>query len=117
ENRRVRRKRLEIDMENVNEKDWKEYRAFLSKELKKKLSKDIGKENLLESKTLDELWDIIESSIKKSATNTLPQKKKMRVIEDIAHTDAVTKKLRKDIRTLGKWCRRLRKNKEKGISY
>ncbi|CAG8813065.1 22379_t:CDS:2, partial [Gigaspora margarita] len=126
ENRRARRKRLEIDMENVNEKDWDEYRLFLSKELKGKLSKDIGKENaqtdnldyqILESKTLDELWDIIESSIKKSAANTLPQKKKMRVIEDITNTNEVTKKLRKDIRTLGKWCRRLRKNKEKGISY
>ncbi|CAG8830575.1 43480_t:CDS:2, partial [Gigaspora margarita] len=98
ENRRVRRKRLEIDMENVNEKDWEDYRVFLSKELKEKLSKDIGKENaqtdildyqILESKTLDELWDIIE----------------------------MTKKLRKDIRMLEKWCRRLRKNKEKGISY
>ncbi|CAG8823690.1 12320_t:CDS:2, partial [Gigaspora margarita] len=106
ENRRVRRKRLEIDIENVNEKDWEEYRANLSKELKKKLLKDIEKENaqrdildyqLLESKTLDELWDIIESSIKKSATNTLPQKKKTRIIEDIVHTDAATKKLRKDI--------------------
>ncbi|CAG8754050.1 4475_t:CDS:2 [Gigaspora margarita] len=57
-----------------------EYQAILSKELKRKLSKDIGKENaqtdildyqLLESKTLDELWDIIKSSIKKSAANTL----------------------------------------------
>ncbi|CAG8709483.1 23195_t:CDS:2 [Gigaspora margarita] len=94
ENQRVRRKRLEIDMENVNEKDCKEYRAILN-----------------------ELWNIIENSIKKSAANTLPQKKKMRVIEDIAHTDAATKKLRKDIQTLGKWYRRLRKNKEKGISY
>ncbi|CAG8834450.1 39178_t:CDS:2 [Gigaspora margarita] len=92
ENQKIRRKRLEIDMENVNEKDWKD-------------------------KTLDELWDIIESSIKKSAANTLPQKKNTRVIEDIAHTDAVTKKLRKDIRMLEKWYRRLRKNKKKGISY
>ncbi|CAG8829860.1 35434_t:CDS:1, partial [Gigaspora margarita] len=64
ENQRVRRKRLEIDMENVNEKDWEEYRAILNKELKRKLSKDSEKENaqtdildyqLLESKTLDEL--------------------------------------------------------------
>ncbi|CAG8729209.1 15305_t:CDS:2, partial [Gigaspora margarita] len=75
-----------------------EYRANLSKELKRKLSKDIRKKNaqkdildyqLLESKTLDKLWDIIESSIKKSATNTLSQKKKTRVVEDIAYTDAV----------------------------
>ncbi|CAG8783245.1 20456_t:CDS:2 [Gigaspora margarita] len=94
ENRRVRRKRLEIDIENVNKKDWEEYRAILN-----------------------ELWDIIESSIKKSAANTLPQKRKTYVIENIAHTDAVTKKLRKDIQTLGKWCRKLRKNKKKGISY
>ncbi|CAG8855307.1 15368_t:CDS:1, partial [Gigaspora margarita] len=125
-NRRARRKRLEIDIENINEKDWDKYQLFLSKELKEKLSKDIGKENaqtdnldyqILESKTLDELWDIIESSIKKSAANTLLQKKKTRIIEDITNTNEVTKKLRKDIRMLGKWYRRLRKNKEKGISY
>ncbi|CAG8776188.1 35303_t:CDS:2 [Gigaspora margarita] len=44
-------------------------------------------------------------------------KEKTHVIENIAHTDAATKKLRKDIQTLGKWCRRLRKNKEKEILY
>ncbi|CAG8785067.1 26099_t:CDS:2 [Gigaspora margarita] len=79
ENRRVRRKRLEIDIENVNERYWEEYRAILN-----------------------DLWNIIESSIKKLAINTLLQKKKTHVIEDIAHTNAATKKLRKDIRTLGK---------------
>ncbi|CAG8829643.1 43998_t:CDS:2, partial [Gigaspora margarita] len=80
--RTVRRKRLEIDIKNVNEKDWEEYRAFLSKELKKKLSKDIGKEN--------------------------------------AHTDilrllAIGKQNLR--RAMGYYRERLRKNKEKGISY
>ncbi|CAG8696335.1 13629_t:CDS:2, partial [Gigaspora margarita] len=45
-NQRVRRKKLEIDMKNANKKDWKEYQTNLSKELKRKLLKDIKKENL-----------------------------------------------------------------------
>ncbi|CAG8801438.1 20625_t:CDS:2 [Gigaspora margarita] len=44
---------------------------------------------MLKNKILNELWDIIEN--------------------------AENNKLRKDIRTLDKWCRKLRKNKEKGI--
>ncbi|CAG8809001.1 2963_t:CDS:2 [Gigaspora margarita] len=42
ENQRVR-KRLEIDMENIIDKNWEEYQANLSKELKRKLLKDSEK--------------------------------------------------------------------------
>ncbi|CAG8836639.1 28321_t:CDS:2, partial [Gigaspora margarita] len=43
ENRRIRRKRLEIDIESTNKKNWKEYQAKLNKELKRKLSKNSKK--------------------------------------------------------------------------
>ncbi|CAG8789175.1 691_t:CDS:1, partial [Gigaspora margarita] len=106
ENRRIRRKRLEINIESTNEKNWEDYQAKLNKELKRKLSKNSEKRSIqsdvldhytLKNKTLDKLWNIIESSIKKSAANKLPQKKKTCVVEDISYTDAENKKLRKDI--------------------
>ncbi|CAG8854138.1 11243_t:CDS:1, partial [Gigaspora margarita] len=83
-----------------------EYQAKLNKELKRKLSKNSKKGSIqsdvldhytLKNKTLDELWDIIKSSIKKSAANKLPQKKKTHVVENIFYTDTENKKLRKDI--------------------
>ncbi|CAG8791001.1 13986_t:CDS:2, partial [Gigaspora margarita] len=125
ENRRIRRKRLKIDIESMNEKNWEEYQTELNKELKRKFSKNSEKGSIqsdildyytLKNKTLDELWDIIENSIKKSAANKLSQKKKAHVVKDISYTDAENKKLRKDIRILGKWYRKLKKNKERGIT-
>ncbi|CAG8754162.1 12584_t:CDS:2, partial [Gigaspora margarita] len=94
ENRKIRKKRLEIDIESTNKKNWEEYQAKLNKELKRKLSKNS----------------------KKGTANKLIQKKKTCVVEDISYTDAENKKLKKDIRTLGKWYRKLRKNKERGIT-
>ncbi|CAG8665385.1 7372_t:CDS:2, partial [Gigaspora margarita] len=91
---------LNLRKRSQAENQKKEYQDNLNKELKRKLSKNIEKENvqrdildykLLENKTLDKLWDIIKNSIKKSAANTLPQKKKTHF-------------------------RKLRKNKEKEIS-
>ncbi|CAG8775043.1 20701_t:CDS:2 [Gigaspora margarita] len=124
-NREIRRKRLEIDIESTNEKNWEEYQAELNKEIKRKLSKNIEKGSIqsnildhytLKNKTSDELWDIIEYSIKKLAANKLSQKKKTSVVEEISYTDTENKKLRKDIRTLGKWYRKLKKNKEREIT-
>ncbi|CAG8602029.1 29069_t:CDS:2 [Gigaspora margarita] len=106
-----KKKKLEINMESTNEKNCKEYQAELNKELKKKLSKNSEKGSIqsgvldhhtLKNKILDELWNIIKSSIKKSAASKLLQKKKTYVVEDISYTDTENKKLRKDIRTLGK---------------
>ncbi|CAG8816355.1 26985_t:CDS:2, partial [Gigaspora margarita] len=92
-------KDIELRTGSDHQANWKDYQAELNKELKRKLLKNSEKEN----KTLDELWDIIESSIKKLATNKLLQKKKTCVVEDISYTDTENKKLRKNIRTLGKW--------------
>ncbi|CAG8744192.1 29803_t:CDS:2 [Gigaspora margarita] len=92
--------------QSTNEKNWAKYQAKLNKELKRKLSKNSEKGSIqsdildhytLKNKTLDELWDIIESSIKKSAANKPPQKKKTNVVKNISYTDAENKKLRKDI--------------------
>ncbi|CAG8696861.1 20125_t:CDS:2 [Gigaspora margarita] len=46
ENRRIRRKRLEINIESTNKKNWEEYQAKLNKELKRKLSKNSEKESI-----------------------------------------------------------------------
>ncbi|CAG8747133.1 7054_t:CDS:2 [Gigaspora margarita] len=77
-----------------------EYQAKMNKELKRKLLKnsekgsiqsDILNHHILKNKTLDELWDIIKSSIKKPATSKLSQKKKTHVVENISYIDAENK--------------------------
>ncbi|CAG8830124.1 17334_t:CDS:2, partial [Gigaspora margarita] len=79
---------------HTNEKNWEKYQAELNKELKRKLSKNI----------------------EKGTANKLLQKKKTSVVEEISYTDAENKKLRKDIWILGKWYRKLKKNKEREIT-
>ncbi|CAG8787168.1 31192_t:CDS:2 [Gigaspora margarita] len=87
------KKKLSRKQENKKEKTRDRYGNIQS---------DVLDHYILKNKTLDKLWDIIKSSIKKSAANKLPQKKKTRVVEDISYTDAENKKLKKDIQTLGK---------------
>ncbi|CAG8824095.1 23229_t:CDS:2, partial [Gigaspora margarita] len=69
-------KDMELRMGTELNKELK--RKFLKNSEKESIQSDVLDHYILKNKTLDELWDIIKSSIKKSAASKLPQKKKTR---------------------------------------
>src|SRR5689334_522084 len=98
--RRLNKKRVNVDFDNASKEDWEEYKTKLDKEIVKKLE-ELTKEkkkqqektnwettkkqttSKLEEKQVEDIWDIIELSIRKAASATLPKKKKVPEIKEV----------------------------------
>ncbi|CAG8537866.1 12328_t:CDS:1, partial [Dentiscutata heterogama] len=88
----------------------------LEKELKKSFKKDgknkhqaINKTDLLEDNNIDEMWEIIQKAIQRAAENTLSKKKRTPKLLKLQPENKELKSLKRDIKTTGKWCRKLKK--------
>ncbi|CAG8802942.1 27514_t:CDS:2, partial [Gigaspora margarita] len=104
ETRKKGKRRLVFELEKATENDWVHYKGKLERRLLSKIH--IDKEI-----SMDEEWDIIQSSIIKATQTFLPMKKKLAEMlktEDTRKTD-VLQLLRKRIRKLGTFCHRMRK--------
>ncbi|CAG8764943.1 35181_t:CDS:2, partial [Gigaspora margarita] len=102
--RKKGKRRLVFELEKASENDWVHYKRKLKRLLLSKIHID-------KKISIDEEWDIIQSNIIKAAQTFLPIKKKLAEMlktEDTGKTD-VLQLLKKCIRKLGTFCRRIRK--------
>ncbi|CAG8690086.1 9442_t:CDS:2, partial [Dentiscutata heterogama] len=65
--------------------------------------------NLQKNVDLDETWEKIQRAIQKVAKSTLSKKEKTPKLQDHQIENEELKNLRKDIKVMGKWCRKLKK--------
>jgi ribonuclease HI len=104
--KQLKGKKRILRITEAKEEEWEEYRARLDKEIKKVLEVEDNIELIEErcrSKDINKIWDIISSSIIKSAYLTLPSKKlAARRISPKEICESTN--IQKDLKKLGKIC-------------
>ena len=114
--KRAKHKRICVDIDKIEEQDWKKFAKKVDEILKTKRTKKIINSNnesketqvVRTQKEIDEEWDIIEQSIRLASNKTLP-KKRVVAKKMLEETDDDLSYLRKISQRINRICRRAKK--------
>jgi exonuclease III len=110
-NKRLKGKQWAFQLNKANEENWEEYKSTLDSMLKEKLKSRKVEEHRWseELQNIDELWDLIATSITRSAKIALPGKKVLAENTKLKQSRD-SDKIKKDLKKIGSICQLCSKN-------